>query len=501
MKIKTVSERTGLTDRTVRYYIEEGLLSPTFTENYIGRKSFDFTEDDISNLNAIATLRSFNFSIEEIKQILNDPGSSVSIIRSVKNRINCELVADQKKISILSLLSESKEYNLHDLASELSKSADIIHSQESIKPRIGKRVISLLRGVAFFLAIWAPPALGASVTVISYVSYDNPIISVAFLLLTLFTMIPSFLSMLASKVKFLQNRAPRKLLLLLCLLCIPLSFYTASVSVKECEHSYRKLSPIIEASCTEDGRVVKKCDICASVVTEKLDRLKHSIAYDDGIAPTCTEYGLTKGSHCERCGTVIVKQEVIKKSEHTYVENITLPSCGRDGNVTFICNCGENYVEKTLFASEKHNFRKNGDMGYICSLCELEVCEYGNLNGYGSFQNNVVCYYITGTSDPINLQERTLVICGSGDMPTPSDGKHQPYRKSKYIEEIKTVIICDGITSIADGAFEGSVTDDNFFGNPFRSVNRFIVKGDILTIDPNDESISGIECDVTYIHG
>jgi len=43
MKIKAVCERTGLTDRTIRYYIEEGLLSPSFNENYIGRKSFDFT--------------------------------------------------------------------------------------------------------------------------------------------------------------------------------------------------------------------------------------------------------------------------------------------------------------------------------------------------------------------------------------------------------------------------------------------------------------------------
>jgi DNA-binding transcriptional MerR regulator len=43
MKIKAVCERTELTDRTIRYYIEEGLISPAFTENYLGRKSFDFS--------------------------------------------------------------------------------------------------------------------------------------------------------------------------------------------------------------------------------------------------------------------------------------------------------------------------------------------------------------------------------------------------------------------------------------------------------------------------
>ena len=50
MKIKAVCEATGLTDRTVRYYIEEGLLSPKYTENYLGRKNYDFSQQDIKNL-------------------------------------------------------------------------------------------------------------------------------------------------------------------------------------------------------------------------------------------------------------------------------------------------------------------------------------------------------------------------------------------------------------------------------------------------------------------
>ena len=51
MKIKAVCEQTGLTDRTIRYYIEEGLISPFYTENYLGRKNFDFSEADVAMLN------------------------------------------------------------------------------------------------------------------------------------------------------------------------------------------------------------------------------------------------------------------------------------------------------------------------------------------------------------------------------------------------------------------------------------------------------------------
>ena len=42
MKIKEVIEKTGLTDRAVRLYIDEGLTSPSIEESYNGRKSIDF---------------------------------------------------------------------------------------------------------------------------------------------------------------------------------------------------------------------------------------------------------------------------------------------------------------------------------------------------------------------------------------------------------------------------------------------------------------------------
>ncbi|MBQ6568972.1 MAG: MerR family DNA-binding transcriptional regulator [Clostridia bacterium] len=33
MKIKAISESTGLSDRTIRYYIEQGIIFPDYTEN------------------------------------------------------------------------------------------------------------------------------------------------------------------------------------------------------------------------------------------------------------------------------------------------------------------------------------------------------------------------------------------------------------------------------------------------------------------------------------
>ena len=107
-------------------------------------------------------------------------------------------------------------------------------------------------------------------------------------------------------------------------------------------------------------------------------------------------------------------------------------------------------------------------------------------------------YYITGRADKVNVLERTLVIHGKGEMPAPRYKEYHPWRYSPYIGEIKTVIICDGVTSIAKGAFCGAVTDDEFFGNPFESVKRFVIKSAAVTVAPDSPDISGIECGITY---
>ena len=63
MKIKHVMEKTGLTDRAIRLYIENELVKPEYDESYNGRKSIDFSENDVEQLKNIALLRKADFSI------------------------------------------------------------------------------------------------------------------------------------------------------------------------------------------------------------------------------------------------------------------------------------------------------------------------------------------------------------------------------------------------------------------------------------------------------
>lgn len=83
----------------------------------------------------------------------------------------------------------------------------------------------------------------------------------------------------------------------------------------------------------------------------------HSVAKDEAIAPTCTESGLTEGSHCSGCKEVIVTQEVVPPTGHDWTEwTVTkAPTCDTNGEKERSCN---NCREKETEAIDKlgHNW-------------------------------------------------------------------------------------------------------------------------------------------------
>lgn len=497
MKIKIVCERTGLTDRTIRYYIEEEIISPAFTENYLGRKSFDFTEEDVLQLQDIAVLRSFDFSIEEIRQILNDPSSSLAIIRCVKERVQAELFTSQKKMSALSSLNEHTVYTVGEIARELSKPLVIVHAENVAQPKLGTRIKAFIKGACFFLIIWLPFLLSVGIVPVLYLWYDNPIVNGVWILLTILCLIPSCVCMFAQKTKVWQRRLYKTVLFGFCVLCIPMSAFGASQSVKECNHTFQNLSVELEASCDRAGSVIQRCDTCREIIKVSIEKIAHSAVKDDLVLPTCGFAGVTEGSHCSRCGEVLVEQNPIPMTNaHTFIPYTTEPICSEDGYVLMVCQCGKAYLGETLDPTESHVFLKNNDKGLRCLRCNLEVCEHNYISKNMTGGGGMIGYYITGSSNV--EQERTLVIYGTGDMSSLADGRYPLYRDSQYIQEVTTVIICNGITALSEGAFEW---DGRHLGNPFRSISSFIVKGDSLALDTNSSTMSGILCEVTYQNG
>jgi hypothetical protein len=49
---------------------------------------------------------------------------------------------------------------------------------------------------------------------------------------------------------------------------------------------------------------------------------EHTIATDSAVSATCTEPGLSSGSHCSVCGAVIVAQNVVEATGHNYINGV-----------------------------------------------------------------------------------------------------------------------------------------------------------------------------------
>lgn len=246
MKIKTVCDITGLTDRTIRYYIEEQLISPTYTENYLGRKSFDFSQDNVDTLKNISVLRNFDFTIDEIRRIIIDANTSISIISNVRHRTEESVCEGKEKLLILSKLSNEKAYSIDQLAKELSKpTVSMIKHKEIIEWNPIKTILAFIKSVIIFAIVWLPVALSLFVVIISISDFHYPVFNYTMIGLTLASFWPSISVLIVSKSKWKRKKIVKRVLLILCALSIPISFIMSFGIITRSETSdirnYRRL--------------------------------------------------------------------------------------------------------------------------------------------------------------------------------------------------------------------------------------------------------------------
>ncbi|MCD7827497.1 MAG: DUF6273 domain-containing protein, partial [Clostridiales bacterium] len=69
----------------------------------------------------------------------------------------------------------------------------------------------------------------------------------------------------------------------------------------ETQHNYT--SAVTEPTCTEGGYTTYTCTICGDTYIGGLTEAKgHTVVIDKAVEATCTQSGLTEGSHCSVCG-------------------------------------------------------------------------------------------------------------------------------------------------------------------------------------------------------
>lgn len=68
---------------------------------------------------------------------------------------------------------------------------------------------------------------------------------------------------------------------------------------------------------------------------------QHTPVTDPASAPTCTEDGLTEGSHCSACGEVLLAQETVPATGHSYSSAaFTWSEDLRSAEASALCHCG-----------------------------------------------------------------------------------------------------------------------------------------------------------------
>lgn len=155
------------------------------------------------------------------------------------------------------------------------------------------------------------------------------------------------------------------------------------------DHAYNSGTVTKDPTCTEKGVKTFTCKDCGDTKTEEIDMVKHTEVIDEAVAPTCTETGLTAGSHCSVCDTVIKEQEEVPAAGHNPVKSGRVePTCEDDGMTEgtkcSVCNTIIDATEiipslghaEVIDAAVEPTCTKTGlTEGKHCSRCEKTLVE------------------------------------------------------------------------------------------------------------------------------
>ncbi len=121
MKMKEVTEKTELTERAVRLYIENGLVAPSVNESYSGRRNIEFSDEDVARLKSISVMRKAGFSIAQIKLMQNEPEKSKSVLQEFIDSTKQRIETDSEIVACLTPLLSLEKLDPEQISQSLEK--------------------------------------------------------------------------------------------------------------------------------------------------------------------------------------------------------------------------------------------------------------------------------------------------------------------------------------------------------------------------------------------
>ena len=149
MKMKEVCAQTGLTERAVRFYVQEKLVVP-LAQRRGGRTWLDFSPADVDRLKAISTLRKAGFTLEEIRAMIEDFQKNASgAAFSLRQRLQAAIDAYDK----LRFTDTAQANGLEDYAALLEREVKGRPIPES--DRVHGNPDGWFAGAEAFCMVWA----------------------------------------------------------------------------------------------------------------------------------------------------------------------------------------------------------------------------------------------------------------------------------------------------------------------------------------------------------
>jgi len=134
LKIGELSKLTGLSVKTLRFYSENGLLSPAFVDELSGYRYFN--DANIKTLELIKILKGNHFSLNEIKEFLINPSSDKlnQKYKSLKLEIE-NLNSNIRSLNMIENLIEKGDVNMNRIYDKLKNDLVLFENDEAL---IGK---------------------------------------------------------------------------------------------------------------------------------------------------------------------------------------------------------------------------------------------------------------------------------------------------------------------------------------------------------------------------
>lgn len=192
---------------------------------------------------------------------------------------------------------------------------------------------------------------------------------------------------------------------------------------------------LVAPTCTEDG---SRKLICVDCGLEKdattVAKLGHHEVKDPAVSPTCSTSGKTEGTHCDRCGEVIVEQQTVDSTGehgHTIITGYA-PTCTTDGltDKDYCEGCGLVHSEATVIPATGHNMKGYVILEPTCTNAGIiqDKCEtcgaYGDFTTTPALEHSYKDTVVAPTCNQAGYTIHTCEHCGTSHISDVIAGGH-----------------------------------------------------------------------------